>query len=79
MRRTDADKLLHAIDRQRRAQARVTRAATLLHKWTLTRKRIERRIGAAEVDRIVREHQAKWISKLRQKKTKRVIDRLANS
>lgn len=45
--------LLHAIDMERRAGTRVKRAATTLHKWQTTRRRIERRIGEQEVRRIV--------------------------
>lgn len=45
-------KLLHAIEMERKAGTRVRRAATLLRKWQATRRRIERRIGQAEVRRI---------------------------
>ena len=45
--------LLHAIDMERRAATRVKRAATLLKKWNAARRRIEKRIGEAEVRRIV--------------------------
>lgn len=56
-RATPAEKLerqlLHAIELERRAASRVKRAANLLHKWSNARKRIERRIGEAEVRRII--------------------------
>jgi hypothetical protein len=45
--------LLHAITMERKATTRVKRAATLLQKWQRARRRIERRIGEAEVRRIV--------------------------
>lgn len=45
--------LLHAIDMERKAATRVKRAATLLRKWNNARRRIEKRIGEAEVRRIV--------------------------
>jgi|SRR6185295_8419204 len=50
--RLEAD-LLKAIAHERRAGTRVKRAATLLRKWQATRRRIEKRIGEAEVRRIV--------------------------
>ena len=45
--------LLHAIAMERKAATRVKRASTLLHKWQAARRRIEKRIGQAEVQRIV--------------------------
>lgn len=48
-----ARQLEHAIVMERRAHSRVKRAATLLRKWANTRKRVEKRIGQAEVQRIV--------------------------
>jgi hypothetical protein len=45
--------LIHSMSMERRAATRVKRAATLLQKWQRTRRRIERRIGEAEVRRIV--------------------------
>lgn len=59
-------KLLHAIEMERRAGTRVRRAATLLHKWQQTRKRIERRIGEEEVQRIV--NSAAAVKEITQKK-----------
>lgn len=45
--------LTHAIAMEKRAGTRVKRAATVLRKWQNARRRIERRIGEAEVRRIV--------------------------
>ncbi len=50
--------LLHAIGMERRAATRVKRAATVLHKWQARRRRIERRIGEAEVQRILNSQEA---------------------
>lgn len=44
--------LTHAIAMEAKATTRVKRATTLLQKWQQARKRIERRIGEAEVRRI---------------------------
>lgn len=52
-------KLLHVIDMEKRAASRVRRAATLLHKWTRARRRVERAIGDTEVRRIVNRLSAK--------------------
>lgn len=46
-------KLRHAIVMEKKAATRVRRAATLLQKWQSTRRRVERRIGDAEVRRII--------------------------
>ena len=45
--------LKHAIDMERKAGTRVRRAATVLQRWQSTRRRIESRIGAVDVQRIV--------------------------
>lgn len=45
--------LERAIANERRAGARVKRAATLLRKWQAKRRSIEKRIGQEEVRRIV--------------------------
>lgn len=44
--------LLHSMAMERKAASRVKRAATVLHKWQNTRRRIEKRIGESEVRRI---------------------------
>lgn len=46
-------KLLHTIAMEKRSATRVKRAATLLHKWSANRRRIEKKIGQAEVQRII--------------------------
>lgn len=45
--------LRRAIAGERRASTRVQRATTALRKWAAFRRRVESRIGAAEVRRIV--------------------------
>lgn len=57
-----AASLVHAIDMERRATSRVARAATLLKKWKRVRTRIERKIGNAEVARIVNRLSAKPVT-----------------
>lgn len=46
-------KLLHAIKLEKRAQSRVKRTTTTLHKWASARRRYEKQIGEQEVRRIV--------------------------
>ena len=46
-------KLRHVISMEKRASARVRRATTIMHKWQQARRRMEKRIGDAEVRRII--------------------------
>lgn len=71
-----ARQLLHAIDMERRAGTRVRRAATLLRKWQNARKRIERRIGETEVQRIITSDAA--VREITQKKNtvRKTVNRL---
>jgi hypothetical protein len=52
-RMTLQEKLIHAIGMEKRAQGRVRRAASLMYKWSAARRRVERRIGDEEVQRII--------------------------
>lgn len=66
-------KLLHSIEMERKAATRVKRAATVLHS---TRRRVEKRIGEAEVQRIVTSAEA--VKEITQKKNtvRRTVNRL---
>lgn len=70
---------MHAIEMERRSATRVKRAATIMQKWQRTRRRIERRIGQTEVDRIV--NSAAAIEEITQKKNRvqKVVRRLTES
>jgi hypothetical protein len=72
-------KLLHAIAMQKRSTSRVKRATTILQKWSAMRRRIERAIGQAEVQRIVDSEQA--IAEItKQKNTvRRTVKRLSEA
>lgn len=54
-----AEQLANAIAGEARAQSRLQRATTTLRKWSDFRRRLERKIGEAEVQRIVNRLSAK--------------------
>ncbi len=72
-------KLLHAIDMEKRAATRIKRASTLLDKWTRARRRIEKAIGAENVQRIIDRRFADREVRAMQKKTKAIAARLVNT
>ena len=71
--------LLHAIAMHHKAATRVQRATTILRKWQRARNRIEKRIGEAEVQRILNADEA--VREMTQKKNtvRRTVDRLSQS
>lgn len=68
--------LIHAMEMERRAGTRVRRAATLLQKWQRTRKRLAKRIGEAEVQRIVNSDAAVREITSRKNTVRKTVDRL---
>lgn len=74
-----AHALIHAIEMQARATARVRRATTVLHKWSAARRRLERAIGAEEVQRLIDTYHATKTAKQQQRIAANATRRIVNS